>query len=1593
VERSLALEQPLKHTATQIFRIGQWAQEYIGTHEYQQRIPRLRLLLEQYARHDYFDLERLEPPFNRRNTGNLFGLGVLDNRDRSLNRELDMALDLFRVQSLSLEMTASVSRSYYLSARNFISVFPWMPTEELLKAANAEGRLFFENMYLTDVWCSALPGGNAGREATWTGPHKDIVGGSLVTTYSVPIYDNGHFLGIVGGELEPAFINNVVQSLDVGDGQLVLATGNGEVVASTLVETQTPVNRRTIAEVLPKHVAALIPSLTGPLNESALREKGIFVRKLDSAPWFLIYVLPETEIARQVLPVFSIILLIILGLVAFLVITQVAIRKHFVRPAIAMAEFIEAETIEGSAQVPEVPSQWEPWFRRIAATLRLKEVERHLRSFMESATGFVVYQLGVDALNPNTSRVLFVSPSMQDIMGVADPYKFEHWFENVHPTDKDRVLQSAKDSFAHGTPFDETMRTFHPGRGEWVWIHAAATPLRDSKGQLAYFNGLIIDITERKKVEKDLERELIKFRVLYEVATAMTSERSLEENLDLVINKVRLLMGTDSSYIALMSEQEGFVEMHACSGINTDAFKQMRIPLGSGLGGRVAQQRRGIIVRDYFKETDPRLHDVVRAEGLISGMAVPIQVGPETLGVLYAFNRTPTIFTANDLETLSLIGNLAALEISRRNFEKQVQAARDQLELRVQQRTAELLDTNTRLSREIAVRMATEEALQQSENMLRTIFNVSRDPIMIHTVDGRLVDVNDRMLEEYEVTRDQALTMSLQDDYSSEDNPIALLPALWAQTVQGKDQFFEWKARRPNDESVFPVEVFLTKLPTRSGDLILANVHNLSERKQREEELQFQKAYADMLFDYSPDAIAIMNTEDRVEKINKAFSHLFGYSEAEAVGRPINVLVAPPDLVHEAQEFSSAVIRGERVDADVVRKRKDGSLIDLSLVGASVMLGDERKNLFAIYRDNTERKKTLMALKEREELYRSLVEAIPYGIIEADTKGSITFTNRALTEILGYSQEELSHMSVLDILASDEDRKEFILFGQMLFKEQPPPGTWHGQGITKEGSIIDAQVDWNYRRGGDGEIAGFITIVTDVTVRKRAEQALRESEEKYRLVVENAAEGIAVIQHGYLRLVNPRLQDMAGYTLAELLEKPVEEFIHPEDREAAERFQKSLLGDQAGLEAIVCRLLAKDGAIRWIQVKGVGVEWEGKPAGLNFITDITDAKKMEEDLIKVEKLESIGVLAGGIAHDFNNVLTAILGNISMARLSVERDGVSSKRLQEAEKACYRARDLTQQLLAFAKGGAPVKETLDISTLIREACQLSLRGTSCLLDLDFPQDVWAVQGDRGQLIQVITNLCINAVQAMPRGGSLDISARNIEVKGGDILLLEKGRYVEVVFRDQGHGIEPQYLSKIFDPYFTTKPTGSGLGLATAYAVMRNHGGLITVDSEEGKGAVFQLYLPASPDKPSVEQQEPAMVQSGKVRVLIMDDEEAIRSMVSDLLMMLGYEASASRDGLECLEAYTEAMQEGRPFDLVILDLTVPGAMGGAEAIKGLLEIDPDVKAIVSSGYADSPIMSKFKEHGFADVIKKPYDVNQLCMVIDRVLNKTPDMSTQ
>ncbi len=381
---------------------------------------------------------------------------------------------------------------------------------------------------------------------------------------------------------------------------------------------------------------------------------------------------------------------------------------------------------------------------------------------------------------------------------------------------------------------------------------------------------------------------------------------------------------------------------------------------------------------------------------------------------------------------------------------------------------------------------------------------------------------------------------------------------------------------------------------------------------------------------------------------------------------------------------------------------------------------------------------------------------------------------------------------------------------------------------------------------------------------------------------------------------------------------------------------------------------------------------------------------LEEERQKIERLESVGTLAGGIAHDFNNVLTGIMGNIGLAMRAVgigDKDR-ATRRLEEAEKASLRARDLTQQLLTFSRGGAPIKKTVSIAGLLKESAVFALRGSKARCDFNIPDDLRSVDIDEGQINQVIANLVINADQAMPEGGVLKIGARNTVIKRKAASPLPRGNYVEITIEDCGVGISKGHLERIFDPYFTTKQKGSGLGLATTYSILKKHGGHITVNSQRDAGTIFHIYLPASKEQTASKEEikEIGTLVPGKGRVLVMDDEETIREMLSTMLPLAGYEVVLTEDGTEAIEQYAKAKESGHPFDAVIMDLTIPGGMGGKQAIKKLLEIDPDAKVIVSSGYATDPLMSDFKRYGFSAVITKPYSVAQIEKTLHDLLAK-------
>jgi CheY-like chemotaxis protein len=367
---------------------------------------------------------------------------------------------------------------------------------------------------------------------------------------------------------------------------------------------------------------------------------------------------------------------------------------------------------------------------------------------------------------------------------------------------------------------------------------------------------------------------------------------------------------------------------------------------------------------------------------------------------------------------------------------------------------------------------------------------------------------------------------------------------------------------------------------------------------------------------------------------------------------------------------------------------------------------------------------------------------------------------------------------------------------------------------------------------------------------------------------------------------------------------------------------------------------------------------------------------MEQELIKAQKLESVGVFAGGIAHDFNNLLQAIIGNISLAKMYTNPQDKAYERLEKTEKASMLAKNLTQQLLTFSKGGEPIKTIVDLREILEEAVSFSLRGSNIKCRFQLAKDLLPVEVDQGQLGQVAQNLAINAGQAMPEGGVLTIKAKNVTITASALTPLPMGKYVKITFTDQGGGISKEHLTKIFDPYFSSKDTGSGLGLAITYSIINNHGGLITADSAPGQGATFTIHLPAARQTALEPKKIAAPPTAPKGRFLLLDDEEIVRDVLREMLVVLGCEADEATDGRECIALYKKALKEGRPYHGVIMDLTIPGGMGGQETLVKLHQLDPQVKAIVSSGYANDPIMANYQEYGFCGVVPKPYKVEDL-----------------
>ncbi|MCK5837356.1 MAG: PAS domain S-box protein, partial [Desulfobacula sp.] len=633
---------------------------------------------------------------------------------------------------------------------------------------------------------------------------------------------------------------------------------------------------------------------------------------------------------------------------------------------------------------------------------------------------------------------------------------------------------------------------------------------------------------------------------------------------------------------------------------------------------------------------------------------------------------------------------------------------------------------------------------------------------------------------------------------------------------------------------------------------------------------------------------------------------------------------------------------------------------------------------------------------------KNIYQAIGQSIIILDPEQNILSVNLATEKITGKTANDL------------KGKKCYQIFHDP--KSVSPPESCPVQKLLKTGKIEIEEMEVETLGGlflvsctpvfdDQSKLKEIIHIATDITEQKQAEETLKKSEALLRstqkLTKVGGWEWDVEKQTMFWTGEMYRIHDFQRAEFLPVLMENVERSIEcyePEDRPVIMDAFKNCIekGQSYDLEF---PFKTPKGRRIWVRTVAEAIIENHKVVKvIGNIMDISDQKKLQKEVLKIHKLESIGTLAGGIAHDFNNLLYVVMGNISLAQDDLNLEIETSESLKEAEKACIKAKDLAARLITFSKGGDPAKKMMAINDLLKDMVISVLNRSNITQKISMAVDIRLVNIDEGQIKQVVRNIVVNAKEAMDDNGQLTVSCENIDIAEEGYLTLNQGQYIKISFKDQGWGISNENLEKIFDPYFSTKDMGTnkgqGLGLTVSYSIIQKHGGLITVESEPKTGSTFSVYLPAlSVKEPDLQESEEKLTAqkpvkqsaTGTGKILLMDDEEAIRKFLGKAINRLGYDVETCIEGKEAVEIYTKAMESKEPFDVVILDLTNKIGMGGQAAMKKLLEINPDVKGIIITGYFDDPVVANFRACGFSGFVIKPTTRDELSKVINEVLS--------
>jgi PAS domain S-box-containing protein len=1141
-------------------------------------------------------------------------------------------------------------------------------------------------------------------------------------------------------------------------------------------------------------------------------------------------------------------------------------------------------------------------------------------------------------------------------------------------------------------------------------------------------NGIIIDLTTQKKAELTQE-------AMYKISESAHTSKDTIELFERIHEIIKALMPAENFFIALHDKQANLIDFPYY--IDKHDPKPEPQPFGNGFTDYILKTGVGQLLkkRDIDRLVEEKKVTAVGAYPKV-WLGVPLIIDGEAFGVivLQDYENSDT-YDKKDKQILTFVSEQIALAVERKQYQESREKTLEELDHRVKERTSLLrkseatfrnLTTNSidvimRFDKELkhtyvnpVVEKQTgmkpeefigkthselgfpEELTKTFEDALNYVFKTGK----IHRVEFKLPsdiwidwhlvpeldehgyvnaiittahDITERKLNEQKITKLNAeLELRVQDRTSQLEDEIIFRRQ--SEKIQRTMYLISESLNTTHDidelypkiheavKELLPAKNFCIALYDRESDIIRFpyNVDDFDPTPQ-------PKKPGNGLTEYVlKTGTAFLAREEELQKMTSA-------GEVELIGAETKVWLGIP-----------LKIKDETVGVMMVQDYKDPDTYSeddkqlLTFVSEQIALAIERKE--------SEYETDLQRI-----YFEQLFDNIPAGIVMVNPEDRVIACNSAFTELFGYQEDEILDKKINRIIVSEETKKE---------AEQLSAKTQRGEVVecesirkTKNGESRYVKI-FGIPVIVDGKHIGIYGIYLDITDLHKAHNLLFSEKEKLSVMLSSIGDGvIATDVNSKVVLMNSIASDLTGWELADAEGKNIEQvfdIINESTRQTSDNIVEKVLETQQTVHlANHTVLVSKDGSERTIEDSAAPIkDKNGDLIGVILVfRDVTEKKRIEDEMQKNSKLETIGILAGGIAHDFNNILTAIMGNITLAKtLTMASDPKVYERLVDAERASIRAKDLTQQLLTFSKGGDPIKKTASVKEIITEACSFATHGSNVNCSIKIPDELPNVVADSGQIGQVINNIIINAVQAMPKGGNIYISAISDTIEKRNSRNLKEGSYVKITVRDTGSGISKTQLAKIFDPFYTTKKDGSGLGLTTSHNIIKKHDGCMCVDSEIGKGTTFSIWIPATERVVESVVTDTLCNSKGKGRILVMDDDEDLVEVVCEMLDNLGYDVVAVNDGQTALETYKKEFDSNQRYDAVILDLTIPGGMGGKDTIRELLAIDKDAQCIVSSGYSADPVMANYKDYGFKAVLSKPYSLQELSNTLYRLFNK-------